>query len=327
MGDKDFRLAGDGWVQVTPCGDFPHVGAGVTQVIDREACDRIAADFNGHKSDANFPGVLVDFDHFSLDTEKSSEAAGWISDLESRDTGLWARVRWSDAGLSAVRGGRFRLMSPVFPPPSACEDLGGGKIRPVMLVSVALTNEPNIRGGRPIANRKAEGGGLRPEDGGEAPDGATANGANDANGSIGNRVGGAKKYRWVLGDPPSGEHCGVCLARAGQVKTAPEWAAMGMPPCNCHCSLEEVDDETANRWSNVARAASLAVRQAKAEARRERGQTTEDGGLRTEDGEMDVSRKDAKAQRLAAAREAVMRALVERRNERRTSNTERRTLK
>jgi len=78
MGDKDFILAGDGWVQVTPCGEFPHVGAGVTQVIDREACDRIAADFNGRKADANFPGVLVDFDHFSLDTGQSSEAAGWI---------------------------------------------------------------------------------------------------------------------------------------------------------------------------------------------------------------------------------------------------------
>jgi len=53
-----------------------------------------------------------------------------------------------------VRGGRFRLMSPVFPPPSACEDLGGGKIRPVVLVNVALTNEPNIKGGKPIANRQ-----------------------------------------------------------------------------------------------------------------------------------------------------------------------------
>ena len=121
-------------------------------------------------------------------------------------------------------------MSPVFPPPSACEDLGGGKIRPVMLVSVALTNEPNIKGGRPIANREP----------------------------VANRGGDAKKYRWVLGNPPSGEHCGVCLARAGKVKTGPEWAAMGMPPCNCHCSLEEVDDETANRWTNIARAASLA---------------------------------------------------------------------
>ena len=28
MGDNDFMLAGDGWVQVTPCGEFPHAGAG-----------------------------------------------------------------------------------------------------------------------------------------------------------------------------------------------------------------------------------------------------------------------------------------------------------
>jgi hypothetical protein len=293
MSDKDFVLAGDGWVQVTPCGEFPHVGAGVTQVIDREACDRIAADFNSRKSDSNFPGVLVDFDHFSLDTEKSSEAAGWITDLESRDTGLWARVRWSDAGLSAVQGGRFRLMSPVFPPPSACDDLGCGKIRPVMLVSVALTNEPNIKGGKPIANREP----------------------------VANRGGDAKKYRWVLGNPPSGEHCGVCLARAGKIKTAPEWAAMGMPPCNCHCSLEEVDDETANRWSNVARAASLAVRQAKA-ARRKGRSAISTGSVGSEligDGKIDdaegaVTRQDAKAQRLEAARAAVKKELAMRRN-------------
>ena len=226
MGDNDFMLAGDGWVQVTPCGEFPHVGAGVTQVIDREACDRIAADFDGRKSEANFPGVLVDFDHFSLDTEKSSEAAGWISDLESRDTGLWARVRWSDAGLAAVQGGRFRLVSPVFPAPDACEDLGGGKIRPVKLVSVALTNEPNIKGGRPIANREPESGGLRTEGG----------------------------------------------------------------------------KEIGNRWSDVARAASLAVRRAKAEARKQR---TEAGGQRAE---------DAKTQRLGAAREVVKRALSEKRS-------------
>ena len=281
MTDNSFVLAADGWVQISPLGDFKHVGAGVTQVIDREACDRIAADFNARKSDTNFPGVLVDFDHFSLDTEKSSEAAGWISDLESRDTGLWARVRWSDAGLSAVSGGRFRLMSPVFPPPSACEDLGGGKIRPVMLVSVALTNEPNIKGGMPIANREP----------------------------VANRGGKEKKYRWVLGNPPSGEHCGVCLARAGQVKTAPEWAAMGMPPCNCHCSLEEVDDETANRWTNVARAASLAVRQAKAARRKAEG-----GRVNDESAPDDVSREDTTAQRLAAAREAVRLELAKKRS-------------
>ncbi|OQA30263.1 MAG: Mu-like prophage I protein [Betaproteobacteria bacterium ADurb.Bin341] len=307
MENNTFILATDGWVQVTPCGEFPHVGAGVTQVIDREACDRIAADFVGRKSDSNYPGVLVDFDHFSLDTEKSSEAAGWISDLEARDTGLWARVRWSDAGLSAVQGGRFRLMSPVFPPPSHCEDLGGGKIRPVMLVSVALTNEPNIKGGRPLANRQVIGNGEEVI-GGDVRQ--PANVANDANGMIENR-GGARKYRWVLGNPPSGRHCDVCLARAGQVKTAPEWAAMGMPPCNCHCSLEEVDDETANRWSNVARAASLAVRQAKAAQRKAQEK------LRQQPSAAEGSFK-------AAARASVLQELAEKRS---TFNAQRPTLK
>ena len=157
MNDNTFVLAADGWAHITPCGEFPHAGACVVQVIDRTACDAMAAEFNARKSDANFPGVLVDFDHFSLDTGQSSEAAGWITELESRDTGLWSRVRWSDAGLAAVQGGRFRLMSPVFPPPSACEALGGGKIRPRALVSVALTNEPNIKGGRPLANRQVIG--------------------------------------------------------------------------------------------------------------------------------------------------------------------------
>lgn len=265
MNGNDFVLAGDGWAHITPCGEFPHAGAGVVQVIDRAACDAIAAEFDARRADANFPGVLVDFDHFSLDTGQSSEAAGWINELESRDTGLWARVRWSDAGLAAVQGGRFRLMSPVFPPPSQCEDLGGGKIRPRTLVSVALTNEPNIKGGRPLANRQP----------------------------VANRDG-EQKLKWVLGNPPSGEHCDVCLARAGQVKTAREWAAMKAPPCNCHCSLEPVDEKAKNRWSDIARAASLAVRRAKAAKR-----SAVEKSLLTQ------GRKDA--------REIVLRELAERR--------------
>jgi hypothetical protein len=285
MENNTFILATDGWVQVTPCGEFPHVGAGVTQVIDREACDRIAAEFNSRKADSNFPGVLVDFDHFSLDTGQSSEAAGWITELESRDTGLWARVRWSDAGLAAVQGGRFRLMSPVFPPPSQCEDLGGGRIRPRALGSVALTNEPNIKGGRPLANRQP----------------------------VENRSAAKRKLMWVLGNPPSGKHCDTCLARAGKIKTAVEWARMKPPPCNCHCTLEPVDDATANRWSDMARAASLAVRRAKS-AQRKAQERLRDGTAGA-----DGSRKDAKAQRAATAREAVLRELAERRKKRQSS--------
>ena len=152
----EFVISGDGWVQVTPCGEYPHKGAGVTQVIDGEACEKMAADFAVRREAAgeNFAGLLVDFDHFSLDTDKPSEAAGWITELEARADGLWACVRWSDSGLAAVKGGRYKLLSPVFRYPGGTEDLGEGRVRPVMLDSVALTNEPNITGGRPIANRK-----------------------------------------------------------------------------------------------------------------------------------------------------------------------------
>ena len=40
------------------------------------------------------------------------------------------------------------------------EDLGNGRVRPVFLESVALTNEPNIKGARPIANRRPDGGAV-----------------------------------------------------------------------------------------------------------------------------------------------------------------------
>jgi len=33
MGDTTFVLAADGWSQITPCGAYPHAGAGVVQVI------------------------------------------------------------------------------------------------------------------------------------------------------------------------------------------------------------------------------------------------------------------------------------------------------
>ena len=149
-----FQFDEKGWAHITPLGEFEHAGAGVVQVIDAEAAKAMVEDFKEKASADNFPGLLVDFDHFSMDTDKPSEAAGWICDLRHDSKGVWAQVRWTDKGKESVEGGVYRLVSPVFPKPSLCESLGENRIRPREIVSVALTNEPNIKGARPLTNRE-----------------------------------------------------------------------------------------------------------------------------------------------------------------------------
>jgi phage I-like protein len=160
--NRKFELPADGWHQLAPLGEFPHAAAGIVQVIDAEACTRMVAAFkNACATSGNFPGLLIDFDHFSLDAEKRSEAAGWITDLKfcppssgNNPAGLFALIRWSDIGEAAVKGGRYRFLSPVWAK-GDCEDLGGNRFRPVHLLNAAVTNDPNLKGILPLSNRSS----------------------------------------------------------------------------------------------------------------------------------------------------------------------------
>ena len=159
--NRNFELPADGWHQLAPLGEFPHSAAGIVQVIDAEACTRMVAAFeNARATSGNFPGLLIDFDHFSLDAEKRSEAAGWITDLKfcppssgNNPAGLYAAIRWSDIGETSVKGGRYRFLSPVWAK-GDCEDLGGNRFRPVRLLNAAVTNDPNLKGILPLSNSR-----------------------------------------------------------------------------------------------------------------------------------------------------------------------------
>jgi phage I-like protein len=158
--NRDFTVVGDGWFQVVPTGEWPVTvqvqGAAVelNQVVDQAVAQEICNRFAEAAQRKNFPGLLVDFDHFSMDEAKPSEAAGWIEELQNRADGVYARIRWSDVGAEAVKGGRYRLVSPVFPKPTK-EEVKNRVVRPKRLLSVALTNEPNMRGMVPISNRES----------------------------------------------------------------------------------------------------------------------------------------------------------------------------
>jgi phage I-like protein len=64
-------------------------------------------------------------------------------------------VKWSQPGRQLIENAHYKFLSPYW---SAEEQSQSGKLiaKPVELVSVGLTNQPQIRGMKPLANETAE---------------------------------------------------------------------------------------------------------------------------------------------------------------------------
>lgn len=165
--NREFKLPTDGWYHLVPKGEFPvrimERGRPVVkmQILDDAALNSMVNRFTEEAKVENFPGLLIDYDHFSIDEDKSSEAAGWIFNTQIRPDGLWGEIRWADTGEEAITGGRFRMVSPLWNR-CDCQDLGDNRVRPMRLHNAALTNDPNLKGMTPLSNRRGE-----PETGGE----------------------------------------------------------------------------------------------------------------------------------------------------------------
>jgi len=152
---QTFTLPDDGWFHIATPGEWPHKPTGLLQVLDEDAMQSIVASFDDCSKQSNWPGVLIDFDHQSLDVDKPSVAAGWIVSLEKRPTGIWAQIRWSDLGKKSIEGGRYRFISPVWRS-TDCALLGDDRIRPLKLMNCAVTNDPNIKGLFPLSNSSSD---------------------------------------------------------------------------------------------------------------------------------------------------------------------------
>jgi hypothetical protein len=108
--------------------------------------------------------LAVDYEHQSFDrfntrSDGLRPAAGWIGGVEIREDGLWAvDVTWTDRAKELLRTGEYRYFSPViFWTDEDHTDVAA-------LGPVALTNDPAMRGVRPLAANR----GLdppEPEDG------------------------------------------------------------------------------------------------------------------------------------------------------------------
>ncbi len=127
-------------VQLSPLGDYDQYddeGNVITQHLTAETIQGMI--------DAFRDKVLVDADH-SSEYGTSTEAMAWVTDIRfDDDLGFVGTMEFTDKGADAVSAGRYRFLSPAW----AVDENGN----PLELVSVGLTNKPNLPV-RPILNRK-----------------------------------------------------------------------------------------------------------------------------------------------------------------------------
>lgn len=144
----------DGWLLLAPFGDHPHARG--LQRFTREAADGMVRFFNSLRGRLarKFGGVPVFIGHpddpafANQPGHNDTRAYAWIQKMDARADGLWVLPKWSEAGRAILTNAFYKYLSPRW----AMRPLGNGNYAPARLISVGLTNSPNITG-EPIANQ------------------------------------------------------------------------------------------------------------------------------------------------------------------------------
>ena len=153
--NRAWQQPADGWQHLMPFGEFPGRlldGTPIVQVLDVQAATNISSAFEAArtKAGANFPGLLVDLEHRSMDPNGDTTAAAYVTALANRADGLYGQLALSDLGETTINGGRIRSLSPVFALTAVASDSRPPRFRPSRLLSVGLTNKPNLQGMKPL---------------------------------------------------------------------------------------------------------------------------------------------------------------------------------
>ncbi|HVU37935.1 MAG TPA: phage protease [Opitutales bacterium] len=143
------------WLKLAEYGDWPHPSG--LQRFTRPAAENMVRGFQslwgrlrrrfggvpvyvGHPDDPGFAGQAGHDD---------TRAYAWVTSLEAREDGLYILPRWSEAGRELLNNAFYKFLSPRW----QLRPLGDGAFEPVKLLSIGLTNHPNIPG-EAIANQQ-----------------------------------------------------------------------------------------------------------------------------------------------------------------------------
>lgn len=133
------------WIRVAPIGTFLDHWSGPYE-LTAEHVRQMADNFERSSID-----VLVDVDHASF-FAGDSKAAGWITGVEVRDDGLYARYpEWTPFGEGLIANREYRYFSPTF---FLAETDRQNRPIGAVLHSIALTNTPYFRNAEisPVGN-------------------------------------------------------------------------------------------------------------------------------------------------------------------------------
>jgi len=109
-------------------------------VFDEAAAKAVMDAFKAAAKNPEWPGVLVDEEHYSLDSSKSSAAMAWAKDIRQENDGsIWTRWEFTPKGRELWESKTLLNRSPAF----ACAR-NGKEYRPVELKSIGMTNTPHF---------------------------------------------------------------------------------------------------------------------------------------------------------------------------------------
>jgi phage I-like protein len=152
-----FAATADDWVQLTPPGEHPH--GPYIQRVNSATMRRVIANFKAEaaKMGASFAGKPFYIGHPDVphlaNQYPDKKAYGWIMDLDERADGLYGRVKWSEPGRLLIANAHYKFLS-LYWGLEEVRERGRLYADPAELVSVGLTNNPNIKGLKPLANEK-----------------------------------------------------------------------------------------------------------------------------------------------------------------------------
>jgi hypothetical protein len=144
---KDGAASRPSWFETfPPYGRYPVGGIvpGSAQnacfVFDEASAKEIVERFRKDAEREDWPGVLVDREHFSVERDKPSDAMAWAKDIRVDDDGsIWTRWEFTAPGRELWDGKVLVSRSPYF---ECVQD--GDDFRPIRLISIGMTNTPHF---------------------------------------------------------------------------------------------------------------------------------------------------------------------------------------